>query len=331
MAIFSGTTESYAVGTSARNIREDLEDTIWDLFPMDTYFITNAEKVKASATFHEWLADNLAAASNTNRQIEGDDITASATVTSATRYGNYTQIARKTFVISNTLEVTNRAGRKSEVARQAMKLMRELKRDVESSCLGQQISSVGGNGTARAMGGLESWIASTDNSGNGVRATTTASASTAAYASGVTGAVTDGTTTGAITEAKLKEAIGLAWTDGGSDHVILVNSTQKQAITAISGITTRFSDVPKGKQAAIVSGADVFVSDYGVSTVILNRYVRQSVILCVDMEMVALAQLRPFQTIELATTGDAEKRMLIWEGTLVCRNPNAHSKVQACA
>ena len=34
------------------------------------------------------------------------------------------------------------------------------------------------------MGGMESWIATTDNSGNGVRATTTASASTAAFGSG---------------------------------------------------------------------------------------------------------------------------------------------------
>ena len=32
-----------------------------------------AKKVKISNTFHQWQTDSLAAASGTNRQIEGDD------------------------------------------------------------------------------------------------------------------------------------------------------------------------------------------------------------------------------------------------------------------
>lgn len=331
MAVFTGTTESYAAGTSAKNIREDLEDTVWDLFPTDTHILTNAEKVSATTVFHEWLAQNLAAASATNRQIEGDDITSSATITSATRYGNYTQIARKTFVISGSLEVAKKAGRKSEIARTGMRLMRELKRDVESSICQNNVSSAGGASTARSMGGLESWIASTDNSGNGLRATSTASASTAAYAAGVTGAVTDGTTTGAITEAKLKEAISLPWVNGASPDTILVNTTQKQAITSLTGVTTRFTEQTGNQQAKIISGADVLVSDYGVHKIVLSRYVRSSVILVLDMELLAVAQYRPFQIVELARTGDAEKRMLLWEGTVVPRNPSGLSKVAACA
>lgn len=44
-------------GTSTRfsqvGYREDLEDTIWDLFPEDTWALSNFEKTSATATFHE--------------------------------------------------------------------------------------------------------------------------------------------------------------------------------------------------------------------------------------------------------------------------------------
>jgi hypothetical protein len=44
-----------------------------------------------------------------------------------------------------------------------------------------------------------------------------------------------------------------------------------------------------------------------------------------------MSYLRPVTQEVLAKTGDGEKRMLIAEATLVCRNPDANSKVQDCA
>jgi hypothetical protein len=159
MAVISGTTQTYDVGAAGGN-REDLEDVIYDLFPMDTYLLTNLEDVEATSTYHEWLTDSLAGAT-ANRQIEGDDASF-VTVGAPTRMGNYTQITRKTWLISGTQETVKKAGRKSELARQKMKKMREWKRDVELALIGAQASSAGGAGTARSSGGMESWIASTD-------------------------------------------------------------------------------------------------------------------------------------------------------------------------
>lgn len=51
MAVLTGTTSTYGVGSAGGN-REDLEDKIWDLFPDDTYVISNIDKVKANATYH---------------------------------------------------------------------------------------------------------------------------------------------------------------------------------------------------------------------------------------------------------------------------------------
>ena len=60
MAQITGTSDSYRVGAAGGN-REDLEDTIWDLFPDETYCLTNFDKVDANGTYHEWMLDGIVA------------------------------------------------------------------------------------------------------------------------------------------------------------------------------------------------------------------------------------------------------------------------------
>lgn len=328
MTLLTKTTTSYDVGTGG-GLREDLEDVIWDLFPMDTWAVTNLDRTKATGTYHEWLKDALAG-STANRQLEGDDA-AFATITAPSRMGNYLQISRKTFLISGTMEAVSKAGRKSELVRQGMKQMKELKRDMEQALIGNQASSAGGVGTARSCGGMESWIASTDHGGNGVRATTTASSSTIGFSSGVVTAPTDGSSTGAFTQTLLTDALGLAWIDGGNPSVILVGSSQKAALDAFAGISSITTEVGK-KPATIVNTARYFISDFGEHEVVLSRYMRSSVVLCIDPDYWAVAFLpgrTPFMET-LAKTGDGEKRQILTEFTLVARNPDASAKVVAC-
>lgn len=324
MAVVTNTLQTH----SAIGAREDLEDVIWDLEPNETWAMTNLDRTDASGVYHEWLLDTLVAPT-TNRQIEGDDASFT-TITQPTRVGNYAQILRKTFVVSGTLDTVAKAGRRKESARQLIKQMMELKNEFEYAIVRNQASSAGGAGTARSMGSMESWIPSTDNGGNGIRATTTASASTAAYSSGVT-APTDGTTTGALTESALKSALQLAWQAGGNVTTILTGATQKNAIDGFTGIATRFVDNGRTEAAAIIGAASVYVTSYGTHRVVLHRHVRSSVVLCLDPSMWAIAMLRPFSKTKLAQTGDAEKHMMIGEGTLVCRNHAANAKVAACA
>jgi hypothetical protein len=328
MAIVTNTVTTYAVGSAGGN-REDLEDTIWELDPLETHCLSTFDRVDVSATFHEWELDALVAPA-ANRQIEGDDGSYGA-VTQATRAGNYAQISSKLFLVTGTQETVKSAGRKSDLVRQAKKQMMELKNDIEYAVVRNQASSAGGSATARSMGSMESWIASTDNSGNGLRATTTASASTAAFASNVVSAPTDGTTTGSLTEAKFKEAFQLGWAAGGSDHTVLCDATQKTAISAFSGISTKYNEVKGNGKATIYSSADIYVSEYGNHTLILHRHVRSSVVLVIDTDYWAIGFLRaPFKE-SMAKTGDAEKVALRAEYTLVSRNHKASAKVAACA
>ena len=86
----------------------------------------------AKAVKHEWQTDALASADASNAQLEGDDYTFSAS-SPTKRVGNFCQISRKEAVVSGTLDVVDKAGRKSEIGYQMEKRAKELGRDMGRS------------------------------------------------------------------------------------------------------------------------------------------------------------------------------------------------------
>jgi hypothetical protein len=332
MSLLTGSTITYGV-TSAGGMREDLSDVIFDLFPADTWALSNLDREEAQSTYTEWLAQELAAP-GANIQLEGDDATF-ASLAAPTRYGSYLQISSKTFLVSDSLEAVSKAGRKSEVARGAIVKMRELKRDMETRIVQNGISTIGGAGTGRSTAGMEAWIGDATASAGGashvVLATTTASATTPPVTSGAPAtALTDGTTTGALTSTALGYALQQAWEQGGDASVVLVTAKQKAVVDTFTGVATRFVSVDKAAQASIIGAANVYVSDFGRHQVILNRYGRDSVVLCLDPSMWAVRYLRKPAKRELARTGDGTKYQIITEWALVARNWKANAKVVAC-
>lgn len=332
MAQLTGTTDSTDISTG-QGVREDLSDTIFDLFPADTWAVSTLDRESASNVYTEWLGQELAAAA-ANIQIEGDDASF-VTLSAPSRYGTYTQILSKTFLISDSLEATNRAGRGKEGARGMMVRMREIKRDLERAITQNQIATVGGSGTGRSTAGMESWIGGptiTDGAtaGNAIAGTTTSGATTPAVTSGTAGtAPTDSTTLGPLTATLLNLALEGSWTQGGDPRAILLSSKQKKIADAFAGIATRFVDTGAKAQAPIINAASSYVSDFGNHNLILHRYMRTSVVLCLDPDYWAVRYLRPFQKRELAKTGDGTKYQIIGEAGLVARNWRASSKVVA--
>jgi len=331
MAAVTGTSSTYSVGTGGGN-REDLEDTIHELFADENYFQSNMDSVAANATLHEWLGDQLTAPSS-NINIEGFDATF-ATISNPARYSNYTQILSKTFVISRTQESVSKAGRASEVGRQAVKQMRELANDFEYAIARNQAGTAGAAGTGRSFASIETWIGATAASATAatqvVLATSSASATTPPLASGTPGtAPTDGSTTGALTEAKLLLSLESNWNNGAQTSVVAVNTGAKKNINTFTGIAQRQVDVGRTYEAPIIGSADVYVSPFGVHRVVLHRHVRSSVALCLDTSLWAIGTLRGWSSESLARTGDADKRLMVGEKTLVCRNPKGNSKVVA--
>ncbi len=299
--------------------REDLLDTIYSISPTETPIMSNIGTSKATNTYHEWQTDSLASATAANAAIEGDEASGSS-ISATTRVGNYTQISDKVVVISGTLESVNKAGRNSEMAYQMAKASKELKRDMESA-ISQNNASVAGNAsTARKSAGFESWITTNDVRG------TAGSPADGGFSSGVVAAPTDGTQR-AYTETILKSAVKKAWEAGGDPSMCVVGPFNKQVMSGFSGIAANRFQVSSPEPGAIIGAADVYVSDFGELQIVPSRFSRDRSALVIDPEMMAVSYLRPFETNDLARTGDSEKKQLLVEYTLEMRNEAAHAVV----
>jgi hypothetical protein len=301
---------------TAIGMREDLSDVIYSISPTDVPFMSSIGKTKATAVLHEWQTDSLAAASLTNYAVEGD--TASdATMSPTTRVGNRCQIAQKTIKISGTLQAVDKAGRKSEKAYQLAKASSEIKRDMETSLLSNQVAANGNSSTARKLGGLQAWLATNGDFGT----------SGSAGASGTT-ARTNGTNR-TFTEDILKTVVKEVYASGGNPKVLMVNPAHKQLVSAFTGIAAQRFMAPANTPTTIVSAADVYLSDFGAISIVPNRFMTSTnscdeTAFVLDPDMAAVAYLRPFQTNELAVTGDNESTQLLAEYTLEVKNEAAH-------
>jgi hypothetical protein len=296
--------------------REDLTDVIYNISPTETPFMSSISKTKATAVYHEWQTDSLAAATTANAAVEGADAS-DATLSPTTRLGNYTQILQKTIKVSGTLDAVNKAGRKSEKAYQLAKASQELKRDLETILLSNQGRDAGSsNSGARKMGSLLSWIKTNSSAQTNGGDPTTIGVS----------ARTDGNTR-TFTEALLKEVVAEVFVSGGSPTVLMVGAAGKQKVSSFTGIgETRFN-VTGAKPSTIIGAADIYVSDFGNMSVVPNRFMRTRDALILDPEYAAIAYLRPFMTNELAKAGDSDKTQVLVECTLEVKNEAAHGIV----
>jgi hypothetical protein len=309
--------------------REDLEDVIYQISPVETPFLTMASRTEANAVNHEWQTDALNAAA-ANKNVEGDDA-ANGTSTPTVRLGNYCQISTKYAIVSDTQNAVNKAGRGNEMSYQVAKRLAELKRDMELALTQNQGSSAGSATVARSLASVESWLtfgAGAAVAGNSTSIGTGTAQTTPGFATGTVTAPTDSTVTGASDVTVLKSVIAQCWTAGGNVGIIMVGGTQKQRISGFTGIATLYREAGStSRGTAIVGAADVYVSDFGEHRVVPNRFQRNRTILLLDMDYWSVAYLRKVSQKEIARTGAATKRFIDVEFTLVARNPQSSGKI----
>lgn len=298
--------------------REDLSDMIYDISPQDTPIMSSIGKGRATAVYHEWQTDSLAAATTANAAVEGADATA-ATLSPTTRLGNYTQIIQKTVQVSGTLEAVDKAGRKSEKAYQLAKASAELKRDIETIITANQGRDEGSSGNARKMASLLSWIKTNTSKGAG----TTAGTDPTTIGVSTRG---DGTTR-TFQESMLKEVVQEVFSSGGTPTLLVVPPALKQVVSGFTGLSQHRYNSNATGQITILAGADLYQSDFGVLQIVPNRFMRSRDALVLDPEYASLNYLRPFTTNDLAKTGDSEKTQILAELTLEVKNEAAHGGV----
>jgi hypothetical protein len=311
MTIVSNTFLTY----SAKGIREDLSNIITNIAPEETPYMSNIGRENVSNALFEFQTDTLAAAA-ANAQLEGDDVASYDAVTATVRMQNYAQISRKTIVLSATEEVVNKAGRKSELAYQIAKRSAELKRDQEFTMLNGAIAATGNTTTARGTASLQAYIKTNyDMQTNGANPS---------YTTLPNSSRTDGNVR-TFTETILKNVIQQVWAAGGTPKILMTGPVNKQRVSGFAGIaSSRFNIDGGARPATIIGAADIYVSDFGSVQVVPNRFQRERDAFVIDPDYAKMTMLRPYQQLELAKTGDAEKRMLIVEWGHKVLAENAH-------
>ena len=309
MAILTNTLQR----SSVIGVREELSDMISRITPVDVKFMSAIKKKSTANTFFEWQSDSLATPAN-NAQIDGDDASFTA-VAQPTRWGNYTQISSKTFIISDTSNAVNRAGARSEKAREIAKQADALKRDMEFALWNNTTFS---SSATRQTRGVQGWLATNCSFG----------ATGAAPVPSSNTAPTPGTNR-TLTEALVKTQCQNIFSQGGAPNTLYVTPAHKMLFSGLTFNATRFQ---KAEGAALNAAVDVYINDFYELKVVPSRIMAlgasNAIAAIIDHDQFALRTLRPYEVRDLAKTGDADKSQLIVEYGLEATNEAASAQIR---
>jgi hypothetical protein len=304
---------------SLKGNREDLIDKIFQTSPTETPIVSAAGKVTATSTFHEWQRDSLSAANADNAMIDGDDTALQAQVATE-RVGNHCQIFSKVVGTSRRANIIKKAGRGSEQALLRAKAMLELKRDVEKMVVSNNPAVASTTSVAGKSAGLGVQLYKNLSSAVG--------GSTPSW---TTGAPTVAPTTGtprAMIVGYLNTVQQSIFTNSGvQPDMIVMGPAHKAVFSTFTGIAQNRLDTGK-KQGAVVTGADIFIGDFGTLQVVPHYLMSGATdAYLLNMDYIDIANLDGVKTSPLAKTGDSEKELITLDCCLAVRSSDAQGKI----
>ena len=289
--------------------REDLSNIIYNISPMQTPFMSSIGTRNVKNVVFDWQTESLPTPSGAG-QLEGFELSRAAS-TSTSRVSNVCQISYRDATVTGSQEASDAASKRSEMAHQLAIMAKALKRDMEEALCQKGAKTTGNATTARVTGGFESWITSNDSRG-------TSGASTGGGA-----APTDGTQR-ALTETLLKDVLELMFSNGAEPNMAIVGPHNKQVISGFTGRSQARQFVDANTVEASVA---IYSSDFGELKIVPSNRSRERSLLLVDPEFAKVSYLRNFETIDIATIGDAETKMIVAEYGLEVSNEAAHGVV----
>lgn len=313
MAALAGT----FLTTSAVGNREELSDVVNRITPEDTPIYSMIGKETAKSVYPEWEVDELAAP-GTNAQAEGDEYTY-ASSSPVDRMGNYTQIMRKTWIVSNTQDAIDNAGKAEQIKNLRLKRGIEIRKDTELAIV-SNTASVGG--ATRILGGLPSWLETNVSRG--------ATGSNGGFDNGtkLTVAETTGTLR-AFTKTLLDSTMQTAYQSGANVKYLVTSPYVKSVFVTFmsdSNVASFRYAAGGSSKNTVIATADIYEGPFGKITVVPNRVMAASAAVArraflIDPDMLAMKTLRKIQDDKsIASTGDATKGVIIGEHTLKCKN-----------
>jgi hypothetical protein len=283
------------------------------------------KKIKATSTFPEWTIDKLAAV-NTSGTPEGADVTSfTDKFAGRARVGNFVQTWTRDWMVSNIQEAVDSVGPAKKAAA-IQKSVQELKRDIEATiCSSNARAQEDGAGTAYAMAGFGTWIASAGPSYVPAQYRTP---STSIHSSG------------ALTETIFRSLITSVFRKSGSNaNLTGVFDTAVRAVvseftraegstTATSYYVTQAADSKK-----ITFTVSLYDSDHGmISIVNMNPDCAPDTTtyatgFLVDPAAISFAELRPVRSRELEDQGGGPRGLVDCTGTLIVNHPQKHGLI----
>lgn len=304
--------------TNAVGNREELSDVVSRITPEDTPIYSLIEKGKCVSVHPEWETDELAAPGENIRE-EGEDYTFDA-ITPPARLGNYTQIMRKDWILSGTQEVVSEAGNVQKRKYQKLKKGVEIRKDVEFAILDTK-ASIGG--AVRNFGSLNTWLITNVSRGSG--------GTNGGFNSGTGLTVAPGAgTQRAFTKTILDNVMQLGYQNGANFRHVSVSPYVKSVFVTFMSDTNvasfRYAVSKGGERNTIIATADYYEGPFGTVMIHPNRVQAGSATLArnaffIDTEFLEFDWLRKIQEDkDVAKTGDADKGVIIGEGTLKVKN-----------
>ncbi len=292
---------------------EDVSDFIINIDPEETPLLSALPKKSATAVFHEWLTDVLTAAAS-NEVLEGAAFT-SGTMVARGRIANPCQISTKVYEVTGSMQAVRKYGIDDELAYQAVKAMKELKRDVDldlwQNTSGTQDSAdITGSRTTRGYHDL----IPTAHTGN-------ASYSVAAM-------------TGDAAEITFGNVLNDIFDDGPSPNIAYMRPSVKKNVSRWTGLATINREQDDNR---LINLIDFYVSDFGTVRFEMDRYMEapttetNDLIVVGNWDNAAFATLRPFQNIPLATDGlkDAAGGAILVEYSNEYGNVNSYGRMKS--
>jgi hypothetical protein len=289
--------------------REDLSNIIYNISPMQTPFMSSIGTRNVKNVVFDWQTESLPTPSGTG-QLEGFELSRAASTATA-RVSNVCQISYRDATVTGSQDASDAAGKRSEMAHQLAIMAKALKRDMEEALCQKGAKTTGDATTARQTGGFESWITTNDSRGTGGAST------------GGGAAPTDGTQR-ALTETLLKDVLELMFASGAEPNLAICGPHNKQVISGFTGRSQARQMVDANTVEASVS---IYSSDFGELKIVPSNRSRERSLLLVDPEFAKVSYLRSFDTIDIATIGDAETKMIVVEYGLEVSNEAAHGVV----
>ena len=326
---------------SGNNVRESVSRMITMISPTDTAFLSMIPSSETVGNHkHEWLVDELKAASTANAVRDGADFGAEA-VTKADRRGNYLQISRKDIQISGRSQNADAFGRLGTMKYHIMKAAKELKRDVDAILTSPQIP-VAGNNTASSgaglpgkTGGFPVYLKTNVDYGGSYSAPTIPD-------DGIpSGSITAGTARALSMDTVLK-TMRVTWENGGQPNCLVVPAVLKEGISKYlyTDGNPRVAEVyadqgrnPPTKGATVQGSVSVFITDFGALDIVIDRWMpanaKTTTVFLVDKDKLKMAYFKGRKYImeKIAKTGDSMKRSLLVDYALMVMDEKAHGIV----